>query len=172
MLLGELCEWIDNHPESLEAILNFLLYSLNQKTGLAPAAASALTQICTACKSRMIYHLNGLLQIAQNLDTYDISNESTISLLKGISIIIGRLPVDQMSQPLEQLCSYQLEPLRQLLVENYERTSKFTKTIFLIHSNINQLNCFQAKVKVTKIDEIRAFGLIVSQLSYVTQIQT
>lgn len=135
MLLGELCEWIDNHPESLEAILNFLLYSLNQKTGLAPAAASALTQICTACKSRMIYHLNGLLQIAQNLDTYDISNESTISLLKGISIIIGRLPVDQMSQPLEQLCSYQLGPLRQLLVENYERTSKFIKTIFLIHSN-------------------------------------
>lgn len=141
MLLGELSEWIDNHPESLEAILNFLLYSLNQKNGLAAAAASALTQICTACKSRMIYHLNGLLQIAQNLDNYEITNDSTISLLKGISIIIGRLPIDQMSQPLEQLCSYQLGPLRQLLLEpNYERTSKFSMAFWFFYNSFSNLS--------------------------------
>lgn len=122
MLLGELCEWIDNHPESLEAVLNFLLYSLNQKNGLAAAAANALTQICTACKSRMTFHLNGLLQIAQNLDTFEISNDSTINLLKGISIIVGRLPLDQMRQPLQQLCSYQLTPLSQVLADT--NTSK------------------------------------------------
>lgn len=129
MLLGELCEWIDNHPDSLEAVLNFLLYSLNQKNGLAAAAASALTQICTACKSRMTPHLSGLLQIAQSLDTYEISNDSSINILKGISTIIGRLPLDQMTQPLQELCSYQLASLRQLLLhQNYssaERTSKF-----------------------------------------------
>lgn len=125
MLLGELCEWIDNHPESLEAILNFLLYSLNQKNGLAAAAATALTQICTACKSRMIYHLNGLLQIAQSLDSYEISNESAINLLKGISIIVGRLPLDQMSQPLQQLCSFQVTPLRRILAEpNYPASTE------------------------------------------------
>lgn len=133
MLLGELCEWIDNHPESLEAILNFLLYSLNQKNGLAAAAANALTQICTACKSRMTHHLNGLLQIAQSLDTFEISNDSTINLLKGISIIVGRLPLNQMSQPLQQLCSYQVEPLRQLLVhpncQPGERTSEYLALI-------------------------------------------
>lgn len=135
MLLGELCEWIDNHPESLEAILNFLLYSLNQKNGLAAAAANALTQICTACKSRMTHHLNGLLQIAQSLDTFEISNDSTINLLKGISIIVGRLPLNQMSQPLQQLCSYQVEPLRQLLVhpncQPGERTSEYLALIGL-----------------------------------------
>lgn len=128
MLLGELCEWIDNHPESLEAVLNFLLYSLSQKNGLAAAAASALTQICTTCKSRMTYHLNGLLQIAQNLDTFEISNESTINLLKGISIIVGRLPLDQMAAPLQELISYQLGPLRLLLVEsNYHSTDRTGK---------------------------------------------
>lgn len=118
MLLGELCEWIDNHPESLEAVLNFLLYSLNQKNGLAAAAAAALTQICTTCKSRMTFHLNGLMQIAQSLDSFEITNDSSINLLKGFSVIIGRLPLDQMSQPLQQLSSYQLTPLRQLLLES------------------------------------------------------
>lgn len=117
MLLGELCEWIDNHPEYLESVLNFLLISLNQKNGLAAAAATALTKICTSCKSRMVYHLIGLLQIAQSLDTYEISNDAAINLLKGISIIVGRLPLDQMSQPLEQLCSYQVAPLSRMLEE-------------------------------------------------------
>lgn len=118
MLLGELSEWIDNHPESLEAVLNFLLYSLNQKNGLAAAAATALTQICTACKSRMTCHLNGLLQIAASLDSYQITNESAINLLKGISIIVGRLPIDQLTQPLQELCSFQIGPLRALVEAN------------------------------------------------------
>lgn len=135
LLLGELCEWIDNHPESLEAVLNFLCASLNQKNGLAAAAATALTQICTACKSRMTYHLNGLLQIAQSLDTFEISNDSTINLLKGISIIVGRLPLDQMAAPLQELCSYQVGPLHQLLAEsNYhpaERTGQFKNDLYL-----------------------------------------
>lgn len=118
MLLGELSEWIDNHPESLESVLNFLLYSLNQKNGLAAAAATALTQICTACKSRMTYHLNGLVQIAANLDSYEITNESAINLLKGISIIVGRLPAEQLPHALQELCGFQTGPLRALVESN------------------------------------------------------
>lgn len=127
MLLGELSEWIDNHPHSLEAVLNFLLYSLNQKNGLAAAAATALTQICTACKSRMTCHLDGLLHIAASLDSYQITNESAINLLKGISIIVGRLPIDQLPQKLQELCSFQIGPLRALVeanvkVDRHQRT--------------------------------------------------
>lgn len=140
MLLGELSEWIDNHPESLEAVLNFLLYSLNQKNGLAAAAANALTQICTACKCRMTYHLNGLLQIAQNLDTFGISNDATINLLKGISIIVGRLPLDQMSQPMQELCSYQLGPLRQLLVEANCQAAERSGELNFTFANIPDLS--------------------------------
>lgn len=144
MLLGELCEWIDNHPDSLQAVLNFLLYSLNQKNGLAAAAASALTQICTTCKFRMTCHLNGLLQIAQSLDTFEISNESIINLLKGISVIVGRLPLVEMSQPLQTLCSYQLEPLRQLLLEqNFplnERAGECKHFIYVIFSPSHKID--------------------------------
>lgn len=118
LLLGELSEWIDNHPESLEAVLNFLLYSLHQKNGLAAAGASALTQICTVCKSLMACHLNGLVRIAASLDSFEITNESAINLLKGISIIVGRLPLDQLSSPLHELCSFQLAPLQALLAAN------------------------------------------------------
>lgn len=118
MLLGELSEWIDNHPDKLDAVLNFLLYSLHQKNGLAAAGAGALTQICTVCKARMTLHLNGLINIAGSLDNFEISNESAINLLKGISVIVGRLPYDQISSPLQELCSYQLTPLRSLLQMN------------------------------------------------------
>lgn len=143
MLLGELCEWIDNHPESLESVLNFLLYSLNQKNGLAAAAASALTQICTACKSRMTCHLNGLLQIAQSLDTFQISNDSSINLLKGISTIIGRLPLDQITQPLQQLCSYQLVPLRQFLHDqSYSSTERTSKYFFYFFLNFYEIPAY------------------------------
>lgn len=114
-LLGELCEWIECHPETLESVLNFLVYSLNQRSGLAQAAAQALTQICTACKSRMTCHLSGLLAIANNLDSYKINGESIINLLKGISVIVGRLPLDQMALALQQMCQFQLTPLQQLL---------------------------------------------------------
>lgn len=115
MLLGELCEWIDCHPETLESVLNFLVYSLNEANGLAQAAATALTQICTSCKSRLTGQLTGLLSIARSLDTYKINNESVINLLKGISVIVGRLPIDQLGVALKEMCSFQLIPLQLLL---------------------------------------------------------
>lgn len=121
LLLGELSEWIDNHPESLQDVLNFLLYSLQEKNGLAAAGANALTQICTICKTRMTGHLDGLIHIAANLDNCEISNESIINLLKGISIIIGRLPLSELagpSSPLHKLCSIQLLPLQAVLSAN------------------------------------------------------
>ncbi|GBP87534.1 Transportin-3 [Eumeta japonica] len=41
MLLGELCEWIDTHPECLESSLQFLLRGLQDKH-IAPTAANSL----------------------------------------------------------------------------------------------------------------------------------
>lgn len=115
MLLGELSEWIDNHPESLQAVLNFLLFSLQQKNGLAAAAATALTSICSACRKRMLCHLNGLIQIAASLDSFEISNDAAIGLLKGISTITSRLPLEQLTPTLQEICSFQMQPLRALV---------------------------------------------------------
>ncbi|GAB0086294.1 transportin-3 [Sergentomyia squamirostris] len=115
LLLGELCEWIEKHPESLQAVLNFLLYSLQQKSGLPSAAATALQSICAACRDHMTCHVSGLLQIANSLDSFDITNDSVIGLLKGICIILSRLPNEEMTKAVKEMCSYQLTPLCQLL---------------------------------------------------------
>lgn len=128
ILLGELCEWIDSHPETLESVLNFLVVSLHEKNGLAQAAATALTLICTACKSRLTSQLTGILTIARDLDTYNINSDSIINLLKGISVIIGRLPIDQMRLALVELCALQAKPLRDLLMSTEPLNCKDPKT--------------------------------------------
>lgn len=116
-LLGELCDWINTHPESLQAVLNFLLYALQQKNGIASAAAGALLSICTACKGHMTCHKDGLIQIVSHLDSYAITNDSAIGLLKGVSITIARLPKNEVTQAVRQICAFQSQPLVQLLAE-------------------------------------------------------
>ncbi|XP_062562419.1 transportin-3 isoform X1 [Armigeres subalbatus] len=113
-ILGELCDWIDNNPETLEPILNFLLCALQQKNGLATAAANALQSICSACKKHMLGHISGLMEIARCLDGFEIQTESAIGLLKGISIIIGRLPPEQLTAAMQELCGFQVRALGQL----------------------------------------------------------
>lgn len=115
LLIGELCDWIENHPESLEAVLNFLLYALQQKNGLAPAAAMALTSICTACRQKMVCHISGLVEIARSLDSFQINNDVAIGLLKGISLILTRLPREQLQPALREIVGFQLQPLAQLV---------------------------------------------------------
>ncbi|XP_058453992.1 transportin-3 isoform X2 [Malaya genurostris] len=113
-ILGELCDWIDSNPETLQPILNFLLCALQQKNGLATAAANSLQSICSACKKHMLGHITGLMEIARCLDGFEIQTESAIGLLKGISIIIGRLPPAQLTPAMQELCSFQVQALSQL----------------------------------------------------------
>ncbi|KAH8376949.1 hypothetical protein KR093_002325 [Drosophila rubida] len=115
MLIGELCEWIENHSNLLEAVLNFLLFALQQKNGLAPAAAIALTSICSACRQNMVCHISGLVEIARSLDSFQINNDVAIGLLKGISLILTKLPREQLQPALREIVSFQLQPLAQLL---------------------------------------------------------
>ncbi|XP_055614222.1 transportin-3 isoform X2 [Uranotaenia lowii] len=114
-ILGELCDWIDSNSETLEPILNFLLCALQQKNGLATAAANALQSICAACQKHMLGHISGLMEIARCLDGFEIQMESAIGLLKGISIIIGRLPAEQLTPAMQELCNFQVQPLSQLI---------------------------------------------------------
>ncbi|XP_034948229.1 transportin-3 [Chelonus insularis] len=126
ILLGELCEWINNHPQSLEPVLNFLLTCLNQK-GLASAASGALHSICTACPEQMAFHFPGLLQIARCLDNFPITNEAAIGLLKGISIIMVRLPFAEITNAMKELCWFQAKPLCDLIEATVAPINRGTK---------------------------------------------
>lgn len=91
-----------------------MLYAL-QQPHLACAAANALQNICAACHSHMNQHFNGLVQIVESLDTFCITNEATIGLLKGVAIILGRLPPLQIHDAMKQICLTQVNPLCHLV---------------------------------------------------------
>ncbi|XP_001602761.1 transportin-3 [Nasonia vitripennis] len=132
LLLGELCEWINSHPQSLEPILNFLLNCLSQK-GLGSAASNALQSICTACPKHMASHFQGLLQIARSLDNFAISNEAAIGLLKGVAKIMSSIPKGEIDRAMKELCWFQARPLCQLIEQRVPvvRASKTDPVLWL-----------------------------------------
>lgn len=127
LLLGELCEWINSHPQSLEPVLNFLLACLNHR-GLASAAFGALHSICTACPEHMSSHFPGLLQIARCLDSFPISNDAAIGLLKGVSIILARLPHEEIAPAMKELCWFQARPVCELIESRTIPLTRGSKT--------------------------------------------
>ncbi|KAK3585736.1 hypothetical protein CHS0354_020305 [Potamilus streckersoni] len=130
-LIGELCEWIEKHPDTLDPVLQFLLAGL-QNTHLATAAAMSLQNIATTCRDQMVSHFQGLVQIAQAVDSFNLSNDAAIGLLKGIATILGKLPPAETSKGLQTLCSFQITPLSKLLTETQaDTTSKRDPTVWL-----------------------------------------
>ncbi|XP_015607153.1 transportin-3 isoform X2 [Cephus cinctus] len=127
LLLGELCEWIEKHPQSLEPVLNFLLACLNQR-GLGNAASRALQSICAACPLHMAAHFQGLLQIARSLDNFAISNDAAIVLLKGVASTLARLPKDEIAPAMKELCWFQARPLCELMESRGIPIERGTKT--------------------------------------------
>ncbi len=65
-----------------EPTLQFLITGLQQKP-LASAAATALQSICSQCQDQMVANFSGLLQVAHAVDSFNLSNEAVIGVLKG-----------------------------------------------------------------------------------------
>lgn len=137
-ILGQLCDWIAAHPTTLEAVLNFLLGALQKKAGLASAAAQSLQLICTSCHKEMINHVSGLVEIARCLEMFEVQPEAAIALLKGISITVSRLPNDQITEVMRQLCNFQTTHIT-MLMDKGESTapSPWVDRLAAIYRHIN-----------------------------------
>ena len=61
-LVAQLSEWIDNHPDTLDQVLKFILDGLHIPA-VASEAARAVHSVCQKCKERMAPHFEGLLQV-------------------------------------------------------------------------------------------------------------
>lgn len=120
-ILGQLCDWIAQHPTTLEDILNFLLAALQKKAAVASAAAHSLQLICSSCHRDMIHHIRGLVEIARCLEMFEIQPEAATVLLKGISTIISRLPNEQIPDVMRQLCSFQITHICMLMDGNEKK---------------------------------------------------
>lgn len=117
MLLGELCEWIEKHPQVLDPVLNFLVLGL-AIPGLGAAAATALQNICSTCSDSMSRHIPILLQLLHQVDTFSITNNAVMGLLKGVSSIVAVMPHSEITAAMRELCSMQLTPLCQLIEQD------------------------------------------------------
>ncbi|GIX93597.1 transportin-3 [Caerostris extrusa] len=115
-LLGELCDWIEKHPQYLE------------KTTFISSCYSIAKNICATCKQQMASHFSGLLQIIQAIDTFSLSNDATVGLLRGTALILGQMPHDKITDGLMELCKTQTMPLSQVLKEDKTAVKEGTKT--------------------------------------------
>ncbi|CAG9853754.1 unnamed protein product [Phyllotreta striolata] len=132
LLLGELAEWIEKHPDALDPVLNFLVCCLRSGAeggGVATAAASALQNVCTCCGAHMGRHVPILLQLLQQSDSFGVGNAAVVGLLKGVASVVscGMGSGAETASAVRELCSMQLSPLCSL-IENDVRPVKGTLT--------------------------------------------
>lgn len=66
-----------------DPVLIFLMKGLREKP-LASVAAKAIHNICSVCRDHMAQHFQGLLNIARLLDSFALSTEAAVGLLKGV----------------------------------------------------------------------------------------
>ncbi|XP_035433537.2 transportin-3 [Spodoptera frugiperda] len=121
LLLGELCEWIERHSECLEPCLQFLTRALHDKQ-LAYSAATALQNICRACRSQASQHVSGLLRAAAVADQLPLNAHASAALMRALASAIGRLPNEQLTVAMREAVGIQINGLSELMKSNVEIT--------------------------------------------------
>ncbi|MBN3271922.1 TNPO3 protein, partial [Polyodon spathula] len=87
-LVGEMSEVVDRNPQFLDPVLNYLMKGLREKP-LASVAAKAIHNICSVCRDHMAQHFQGLLDIARSLDSFALSADAAVGLLKGNLLFVS-----------------------------------------------------------------------------------
>ncbi|MFT7814910.1 transportin-3 [Arapaima gigas] len=110
-LVGEMSEVVDRNPRFLDPVLSYLMKGLGEKP-LASVAAKALHNICSVCRDHMAQHFRSLLDIARALDSFALSSDAAVGLLKGTALVLARLPLDKIAECLSDLCDVQVMALK------------------------------------------------------------
>uniref|UniRef100_A0A3P8NTW6 Transportin-3 n=1 Tax=Astatotilapia calliptera TaxID=8154 RepID=A0A3P8NTW6_ASTCA len=129
-LVGEMSEVVDRNPRFLDSVLNYLMKGLREKP-LASAAAKAIHNICSVCRDHMAQHFHGLLDIARSLDSFALSTEAAVGLLKGTALVLARLPLEKIAECLSDLCAVQVIALKKLLTEQSTNGKSADPTVWL-----------------------------------------
>lgn len=91
VLVGELKEWIEMHPNHLQSVLQLLLVCLRERR-LAWAAAASLDQVCVQCaaQKQMVENFTTMLQVVKEVDSFHITGSATVSIIKGMCNLLPR----------------------------------------------------------------------------------
>ncbi|RVE50748.1 hypothetical protein evm_004658 [Chilo suppressalis] len=112
LLLGELCEWIEQHTEALEPSLGCLITALNDEQ-LAYAAALSLQNICKACRSHAHVHAGVLLQASRAAARLPLP--AAAALARALAAALGPLPPAQLSVAMREAVGIHLATLSELV---------------------------------------------------------
>ncbi len=113
-LVGELGEWVQEHPQQLDRILQWLLVSMRDPK-LSSEAATALQNVAITCRSHMLPNFEGLTQLLRTLDTFSLKPHAANGLIKGVVVILSSMPLEQVGPNLAVIVRLQLDPLRAIL---------------------------------------------------------
>ncbi|XP_031698442.1 transportin-3-like [Anarrhichthys ocellatus] len=102
-----------------------------REKSLASAAAKAIHNICSVCRDHMAQHFQGLLDIARALDSFVLSTEAAVGLLKGTALVLARLPLEKIAECLSDLCAVQVIALKKLLTEESTNGKSADPTVWL-----------------------------------------
>ncbi|XP_069937919.1 transportin-3-like [Cherax quadricarinatus] len=87
-----------------------------------------------------------LLHIIASLDSFSISNEAVVGLLKGVASILGRFPKERIKEDMKKLCLVQVSHIQKLIEENIpiEKNTKSDPVVWLdrlaaIFRNVNPI---------------------------------
>lgn len=122
-LIGELCEWLNNHPQLIDGSLNFVCSGFGT-ADLCQVSANSMLNICNQCQKHMINHLETLVNIVITTDQANIPSDASMELLKGAIVILGNLPAQQITEPLMKLCEIQLVGLNLVLNDQIKQGTK------------------------------------------------
>ncbi|KAL4659483.1 transportin-3 isoform X2 [Arapaima gigas] len=129
-LVGEMGEVVNRNPQVLDAVLNYLMKSLREKP-LASVAAKAIHSICSTCRDHMSQHFRVLLDIARSLDSFALSSDAAIELLKGTALVLAHLPLEKIAECLSDLCAVQVIALKKLLSHEPSNGKSVDPTVWL-----------------------------------------
>ena len=94
---------------------------------LASEAATALQNISSQCRTHMAEHFNGLLQILEQIDKFNIKPEAANGLIKGVVMIISIMNKEQLKEAVEKVCLLQVNPLNNIMNNLSANTPKIVK---------------------------------------------
>lgn len=141
-----------------DPVLTYLMKGLGEKP-LASAAAKAIHNICSACRDHMAQHFQGLLDIARALDSFALSTEAAVGLLKGwwtrspvspdrsplsklhpsclshlagTALVLARLPLEKISECLSDLCAVQVLALKKVGLSSWDGSASEPPTIITL----------------------------------------
>ncbi|KAJ2950305.1 hypothetical protein O0L34_g11671 [Tuta absoluta] len=119
LLLGELCEWIEKHPECVQPTVQLLMRALHDKQ-LAAAAATALQNICKTCKKQAGVHAAALLSASRLANDLNLPLSTSVALMRALASSLVGLPEEQLTVAMREAAAVQISALNELVKSNKE----------------------------------------------------